>query len=72
MSSTEVSLQELQKMLIDGKISSTQFSRLCIQRVGIHAFMEAFNSTLLQEYKNFRINKGKENEDAIQDQPKIL
>ena len=68
---TESSLKQVQQLLIDGKISTTQFTRLCIQRVGLNAFMKAFNSTLLEEYKNFKLNKEKKNENAVQDQSNI-
>lgn len=54
---TEMSLQELQNLLIEGKISETQFTKILIDNLGEKKFMETMTKTLQQTYgKNFLTN----------------
>lgn len=67
----ECTIEELQQMLRDGKISTDQFSKIMIDNIGREAFMKAFNSTLEEYFKDFKLNTEKKNENAIQNKPEI-
>jgi hypothetical protein len=63
----EVSVEELQSMLQRGEISTSQFTEIMIKYIGKDAFMKAFNTSLEEYFKDFKLTKEKTNENAVQD-----
>jgi hypothetical protein len=46
----EVTLRELQQMLIDGKISTEQFSSIMMEHMGQEAFIKSMQDVLKETY----------------------
>ena len=47
---TEMSLKELQQLLIDGKITEDQFTKILMDNLGSQKFMEIMQKTLEETY----------------------
>jgi hypothetical protein len=43
---TELSLQELQQLLIDGKITEAQFTKILMDNIGVETFMKCLHETM--------------------------
>lgn len=54
---TEMSMQELQELYKDGKITSDQFNRILMDNLGTKKFMELFNLYLEENYSKDLLKK---------------
>lgn len=67
----ECTVEELQQMLRERKISTTQFASIMIDHMGKEAFMKAYNIALDEYFKDFRLIKDESNETTVQNKPAI-
>lgn len=51
----ELSAKELQDLLAQDRITVDQFTKVMIANIGQEAFIKAFESTLRETYKDFKL-----------------
>lgn len=54
---TEMSFKEFQQLLIDGKITENEFTKILIDNIGAENFMKIIQETLQKAYGNDLLTK---------------